>query len=227
MRGSAIRSGRLLGTCGNEGVSLSWARETQTVASADLLILPGSKHVAEDLAWLRQTGLDGAIMDHVKSGKPTLGICGGSQILGRHLSDPYGVEGEANGLGVLALSTEFQASKRYEHRRYGFGALEGFWAPLGRVSFDAYQIRHGHTEPAIGDYLLRPVLPDGCGWQSGEILALYTHGLFENPAVVRALFGQEVPTLDDTFEGLADFIERHMGADTLTSLLTSNVLPAI
>jgi adenosylcobyric acid synthase len=209
------------------GVSLSWARETQTVASAELLILPGSKHVAEDLAWLRQTGLEKAIMDHVKSGKPTLAICGGLQILGRHLSDPHGVEGEASGLGILALSTEFQASKRYEHRRYAFGALEGFWAPLGRVSFDAYQIRHGHTEPAICDDLLRPVLPDGCGWQSGEILALYTHGLFENPAVVRALFGQEVPTLDDTFEGLADFIERHMGADTLTALLTSNGVPAI
>jgi adenosylcobyric acid synthase len=205
------------------GVSLSWAREAQTVACADLLILPGSKHVAEDLHWLRATGLDAAILDHVKGGKPTLAICGGLQLLGQELRDPYGVEAEGEGLCVLPFATEFQASKRYQHRNYTFAALHGFWARLGNVSFDAYEIRHGLTRPRIGDDAnsLRPALPDGCGWQSGEVLALYTHGLFENAGVLRALFGQQVPTLDDTFEGLADFIDRHIGARVLMSLLKS------
>lgn len=36
------------------GLSLSWARRAHTIASADLLILPGSKNVPADLAWLRK-----------------------------------------------------------------------------------------------------------------------------------------------------------------------------
>jgi adenosylcobyric acid synthase len=203
------------------GVSLAWAREAQTVARADLLILPGSKHVAEDLQWLRRTGLDAAILAHVQAGKPTLAICGGLQILGRELADPYGVEGEAHGLCLLPLSTEFQSSKRYQHRGYTFPALGGFWARLSHVSFDAYEIRHGLTRPCLDADAssLRAALAEGCGWQSGETLALYTHGLFENAAVLRALFGQQVPTLEDTFDGLADFIEQHIGARALMSLL--------
>lgn len=205
------------------GVSLSWAREAQTIAKADLLILPGSKHVAEDLGWLRQTGLDAAIGAHVRAGKPTLALCGGLQLLGKELADPHGVEGEGEGLRLLPLATEFQRAKRYTHKSYTFAALSGFWARLSDLSFDAYEIRHGVTRPHVEDVMscLRPVLPDGCGWQSGEILALYTHGLFENSGVLRALFGQQVPTLDDTFDGLADFIDRHIGERTLTALLKS------
>jgi len=209
------------------GVSLSWAREAHTVAAADLLILPGSKHVPEDLQWLRQAGLDAAIVAHVKAGKPTLAICGGLQLLGQELADPYGVEGSGEGLRLLALSTEFQASKRYQRRSYTFTTLGGFWARLSNVSFDAYEIRHGLTRHRFDEDVdsLRPVLPDGCGWQCGEILAIYTHGLFENAGVLRALFGEQVPTLDDTFDGLADFIDQHIGARTLMSLLKKPLVP--
>jgi hypothetical protein len=56
-------------------------------------------------------------------------------------------------------------------------------------------------------------------WQHGEVLALYTHGVFENAAVLQALFRQHAPTLDDTLDGLADFIDEHIGARTLTALL--------
>jgi adenosylcobyric acid synthase len=79
--------------------------------------LPGSKHVAEDLRWLRQTGLDAAIAGHVKADKPTLAICGGLQMLGRGIADPYGVEGAAEGLGMLPRVTEFQVSKQYGRGR--------------------------------------------------------------------------------------------------------------
>ena len=127
------------------GVSLSWAREPRTVASADLLVLPGSKQVAADLAWLRRRGLDAAIAAHVSADKPTLAICGGLQMLGGALDDPHGVEGQASGLGLLPYSTEFQPRKRYRHRTHTLGALSGFWAPLSGVTFEGYEIRHGET----------------------------------------------------------------------------------
>jgi len=206
------------------GVSLSWARRAQTIAGADLLILPGSKHVAEDLGWLRDTGLAAAIAGHVRAGKPTLAICGGLQMLGEELRDPLGVEGAAEGLGLLPLSTEFQARKRYRHASYELGVLSGYWARLSGLRFAAYEIRHGLTTPVperagdAGASLLRCALPEHCGWQYGETLALYVHGLFESPQVMQALFGAETPTLDDTLDGLADFIEPHFSADTLLAL---------
>jgi adenosylcobyric acid synthase len=204
------------------GVSLSWARQARTISGADLLILPGSKHVAEDLRWLRQTGLDAAIATHTKANKPTLAICGGLQMLGHHLTDPHGVEGAAAGLQLLPLSTEFQTPKRYQRGTYTLTKLTGFWAPLSDVRFEAYEIRHGRTRPIEADLnvsRLRAVLFDDCGWQCGSTLALYTHGLFESADVLHALFGQNVPTLDDIFNGLADFVDEHIGGKTLASLL--------
>lgn len=204
------------------GLSLIWARTARAIAAADLLILPGSKHVAGDLEWLRHTGLDTAIAAHLAADKPTLALCGGLQLLGTELLDPAGVEGAGRGLGLLPLVTEYQTDKRQRHGRHAFPALTGFWSRLSEVSFEAYEIRHGRTlltAPSPGCRPLREVLPDGAGWQSGETLALYTHGLFENGAVLKALFGHATPSLDDTFDGLADFIERHIGAPTLSALL--------
>ncbi len=204
------------------GLSLSWARRAASIARADLLILPGSKHVAEDLAWLRATGLDRAILRHVEAGKPTLAVCGGLQILGTELRDPEGVEGAAEGLGVLPLLTEYRAGKHQHRSRYRLDRLGGYWEPLSGVEFDAYEIRHGRTEVTgaierLGS--LRLALPGDGGWQQDSVLALYTHGLFENAAVIKALFGAETPTLEDTLDGLADFVDEHLGRDRLMALL--------
>jgi adenosylcobyric acid synthase len=204
------------------GVSLRWARQPQTIAGADLLILPGSKHVAEDLRWLRQTGLDVAIAAHTAARKPTLAICGGLQMLGHEVADPGGVEGAAEGLRLLPLATELRNPKRYRRGTYTLAKLTGFWAPLSELLFEAYEIRHGQTRTILEDTkpgALCAVLPDDCGWQCGSTLALYTHGLFENSEVMRALFGRNVPTLDDTFNGLADFVDQHLGRSSLASLL--------
>ena len=65
------------------------------------------------------------------------------------------------------------------------------------------------------------VLSEGrpIGWQAGNVLGVAAHGLFEDAAVLRALFGRQVRTLDDTFDGLADLIDDHLGAATLRALL--------
>jgi adenosylcobyric acid synthase len=63
------------------------------------------------------------------------------------------------------------------------------------------------------------VLPENCGWQQGQTLAVYLHGLFESPRVMRALFGRETPTLDDTLNSLADFVDAHFAPGILMSLL--------
>ena len=131
-------------------------------------------------------------------------------MLGEELRDPHGVEGAAHGLGVLPLTTEFQATKRYRHAGYTFGTLSGYWRALSGIAFDAYELRHGHTRPSARPTVagsagglaargaLQTALGDGCGWQYGETLAVYAHGMLESPAIMRALFGRETPTLDDS-----------------------------
>jgi adenosylcobyric acid synthase len=207
------------------GVRLKWVRSPSEIIDADWLILPGSKHTSGDLAWLRAQGMDAAIANHAALGKAVLGICGGLQMLGEALIDMHDIDGNAPGLGLLPLVTNFEIAKTVQHRHTQFGELGGLWSKLSGVNMSGYEIHHGQTaqHPAMakaGDVVVA-VLPDALGWQNqaGNVLGVYLHGLFEDPAVLQALFGAAAPTLDSVFDGLADFIERHFESEFLQSLI--------
>jgi adenosylcobyric acid synthase len=212
------------------GVRLVWARSPADLAGlgrADWVILPGSKHTSGDLAWLRQQGLDAAICAHAGRGGAVLGICGGLQMLGEALIDLHGIDGNAPGLGLLPVVTQFELQKTVQHRRATFApGMAGPWAALAGVAVAGYEIHHGqtrqHVAMAQGGDVAQAVLPDGLGWQNaaGNVLGLYLHGLLEDAAVLQALFGASVPTLDVVFDGLADYAEQHFEAGFLASLLS-------
>lgn len=206
------------------GVRLVWARTPADCAGADWIVLPGSKATAADLAWLRQQGLDQAVAAHAAQGGAVLGLCGGLQVLGEALIDTHGIDGNAPGLGLLPLVTAFDADKTVCRTAATFGALTGAWKALSGVTATGYEIHHGQTaqHPAMaakGD-IAREVMP-GLAWQNaaGNVLGCYLHGLFEDPAVLRALFGATVPTLETVFDGLADFLEQHVGPGVLDALI--------
>ena len=210
------------------GVPLRFSRDLADVASADWLILPGSKHSRADLAWVRAQGLAPAIAAHVAAGRPLLAVCGGLQWLGSAIHDPQGLEGgqpgSVLGLGLLPLRTVFAPNKQLQRATHRLGALAGPWSPLAGLMIEGYEIHLGHTEPALGDARsadLRPAVPDlpRLGWQLGPVLALYLHGLFENPAVVQALFGRATKPLNDVFDLLADTVDHHFVPGALLSLL--------
>lgn len=206
------------------GVRLVWARTPADCAGADWIVLPGSKATAADLAWLRAQGLDRAVAEHAAQGKAVLGICGGLQVLGEALIDTHGIDGNAPGLGLLPLVTAFDTDKTVRRTTTTFGALTGTWSALSGITASGYEIHHGQTaqHPAMaakGD-VAREVVP-GLAWQNaaGNVLGCYLHGLFEDPAVLRALFGATVPTLDSVFDGLADFIAQHVEPGVLDTLI--------
>lgn len=201
-------------------VRLRWARTPADLDGADCIVLPGSKHTSGDLAWLRAQGLDAAIARHAAAGGAVLGVCGGLQMLGTELRDPYGVDGDAVGLGLLPLTTHFERDKLLRPTRAAFGDTSGAWAALAGVGFAGYEIRHGRTEPQRElRAALRNEQGEVIGWQLGSVLGVYAHGLFESPDAMRALFGADVRTLDSVFDGLADFIDEHFEPGVLHRLL--------
>ena len=211
---------------GLAGVRLVWAREPAQLEAADWIILPGSKAVAADLAWLRAQKLDLPIARHAAAGKPLLGICGGLQILGESLLDPFDLDGNAPGLGLLPLVTQFEREKLLRPARLRFAAdLAAPWQALAGVEAEGYEIHHGRTaqHPSMAPAAVAVGSDSGeaIGWQQGAVLGCYAHGLFEHPAVVRALFGQGLPSLDSVFEGLADYIDRHFAPGALAGLLNA------
>ncbi|MDP3252158.1 MAG: cobyric acid synthase [Hydrogenophaga sp.] len=207
------------------GVRLVWARTPADCAAADWIVLPGSKSTAADLAWLRTQGLDHTVAAHAAKGGAVLGVCGGLQMLGEALIDPHGIDGNAPGLGLLPLVTQFERDKTVRHAQAMFGSLTGAWSSLTGVSASGYEIHHGltaqHPAMAAAGDLAREVLPGGLGWQNaaGNVLGVYLHGLLEDPRVLHALFGASAPTLETVFDGLADFIQTHFEPGVLDQLI--------
>lgn len=203
------------------GLRLRWVRSAAELDGAGWIVLPGSKHTSSDLAWLREQHIDRAIAAHAAKGGAVLGICGGLQMLGEALVDTHGIDGNAPGLGLLPLVTQFEPGKTVRRTRATFGELRGEWSALSGVEAAGYEIHHGQTaqHPAMAAALA--VLPSGLGWQnaSGNVLGVYLHGLFEDANVLRALFGAQAPAPDRVYDGLADFIDRHFTPGILQELI--------
>jgi adenosylcobyric acid synthase len=195
---------------------VAWARTPNELRDADLVVLPGSKHVVADRAWLGERGFDEPLRSRAAAGGRILGICGGLQLLGERFDDDGGVDGSGAGLGVLPLRTVFDADKRTERTTTTFGELDGPWRSLSGTQVAGYEIRHGATEPTAD---VEAALPDGLGFASGAVLAVYLHGLFEQPHFVERLLGVgSAHALDGVFDALADALDAHVRMDEVSAL---------
>jgi adenosylcobyric acid synthase len=203
------------------GLRLRWVRTPAGLDGADWIILPGSKNTAADLEWLRAQGLAPALARFADNGGRILGVCGGLQMLGEALIDLQDIAGNMPGLGLLPLVTQFEATKTVQRTNVRFAALAGPWASLSGLALDGYEIHTGRTAQHAGMPAARIALPGGLGWQNaaGNVLGVYVHGLFEQPEVLQALFGADVPTLDSVFERLADVVDQHFETGVLPALL--------
>ena len=96
------------------GVKVSFVKSPEQINGADLIILPGSKAVQNDLSHLKQQGWETYIHRHLRYGGKLLGICGGFQMLGKAIHDPHALEspsGSIKGLGFLDMETTLQEHK--------------------------------------------------------------------------------------------------------------------
>jgi adenosylcobyric acid synthase len=201
------------------GVRLVWARTPADCVGADWIVLPGSKHTSSDLAWLRAQHLDDAIARHAAAGGAVLGVCGGLQMLGEALVDPHGIDGNAPGLGLLPIVSVFELAKTVARTHAQFREVAGAWQALSNLEVGGYEIHHGQTAWHPAMQAGREVMP-GLAWQNagGNVLGVYLHGLFEDAAVMRALFGAAASDLDAVFDRLAAIVGECFDAAFLTRL---------
>lgn len=170
-------------------VSLRYVKSASQLGSPDAVILPGTKNTMEDLRWLRQSGMEAAILKHAAAGGAVVGICGGYQMLCRTISDPEGVEagGDMRGMGLLEADTVFLGEK--EQTRVG-GRMEhacGVFRELNGVPFTGYEIHMGQTS---GQTNLSRMEQDGKiktdGMARENVWGSYVHGIFDQVEFARA-----------------------------------------
>ncbi len=206
-------------------VQFTYVGPGATPPAADLVILPGSKSVRADLAWLRDQGWEPYLQRHLRYGGKVLGICGGLQMLGTVLHDPDGLEGPAGsaaGLGLFDYATTLAPGKVLKNRHATL-SLEA--APV-----IGYEIHAGRTRgPALDTPFAR--LEDGSSEGAlsadGQLAATYLHGLFDTPQATTALLrwaGLVEPEgydhhayLDGQIERMADACATHLDLERLAT----------
>lgn len=169
-----------------EGVAVRYVSRAEQLGSPDFIILPGTKSTIADLMWLRESGLEAAVLKCTAEGIPLFGICGGYQMLGQSISDPDGVEsgGEIRGMGLLPTWTCFKEEKQRTRVAGRIGNVGGDFAELSGKAFEGYEIHMGetyHGEMPVTNH--------------NNVYGSYVHGIFDTREVagtiIKVLYGKK------------------------------------
>lgn len=159
------------------GVSLRYVKTLAELGNPDMIIIPGTKSTVSDLKWMRQNGLEAEILKAASRGIPIFGICGGLQMLGKSISDPFGTEGGGGiaGTGLLDIETVFAQEKTRTQVEGSFSDIAGMFATLEGMRYRGYEIHMGQSGV------------HGAVIQKGNIYGSYIHGLFDEAGIAEAV----------------------------------------
>jgi adenosylcobyric acid synthase len=219
-----------------DGISVRYVFHPSEFHDPDLVILPGTKSTISDLKWMRENGLETLILKHASKEKPVFGICGGYQMLGEKLSDPYNVEGGGTilGLGLLPEETVFETQKIRGQVEGNFDCVSGIFSSLSHLSFTGYEIHMGKT---VSTKESKPLTTLG-GNQNDCVYGCYIHGVFDSAAVCEQLIGallkqkglsQSVQTTDtqtyqqQQYDRLADGIRQNVDMEAIYRILEAGI----
>lgn len=220
-------------------VSLRYITSIENFGAPDLLVIPGSKNTIGDLLYIRESGLEDAIKKYSAKGGFILGICGGYQMLGRFIEDPYGVETDlksVEGINLLDVNTVFEKEKVTTR-------VNGTACVLSeKIEVYGYEIHMG-----ISNYgeKAKPLIEitekngtkvsqkDGAVSDNGRTMGTYIHGIFDGPEFrqyivnkLRALKGieeKESKTYenlrDAELDKLADIVRANLDMDMIYSIM--------
>lgn len=185
-----------------EGVSVRFVDSVQAIHNPAMIIIPGTKNTMGDLLWMRQNGLEASILKAASNETVIFGVCGGYQMLGEELSDPFAVEagGNMKGMGLLPIKTVFEENKTRTRVIGNFESIDSELNKLSNVTIQGYEIHMGIT--TILDESVKPLTRvkevntnkhehfdkyklDGA--YRNNIYGSYVHGIFDEEEVTRKL----------------------------------------
>lgn len=213
-------------------VHLFYTNDTDELAKADIILLPGSKSTLSDLYDLRREGVAQAIIQAHHQGTTVMGICGGYQLMGLEVCDPEHVEGEIErlpGLGLLPVSTQMQGHKVTRQVKFRFRNSD--------LLCEGYEIHMGVTSK-VGDAppsslnLIEDGSEDGY-WLNRTCMGTYIHGILDNPGVIDYLLepfvdrnhtAAEVSVdyksfKEEQYDKLAEHVRKHVNLPLIYAML--------
>ena len=203
----------------------------------DVLILPGTKSTMADLQFLRDAGFELWIQHCVDRGVMVIGICGGYQMLGKQIADPYAMESvhkEITGLGYLPVETIFDTTKMTKQvcaiHLESKEKVSGYEIHMGRTA----QLLPTDPVFEITEYGKAEVrLQEGCSVQGGQIWGTYLHGIFDGDGFRRYFLnalrqrkglkrGPDPVGMghQQVYDQLADLIRKNMNTDLFYEILS-------
>ncbi|PID89595.1 MAG: cobyric acid synthase CobQ [Bacteroidia bacterium] len=206
-------------------VNLIYTNDAQDIENADIVIVPGSKNTIEDIIHLRKTGLAKAIINAHKDGKSVYGICGGFQMMGQEIHDPFHVEGNIDstpGLGILPVVTRLNKEKHTEQCEFTFLS--------STETCRGYEIHMGETKAQTENPLCRLSNNAKEGYYlNDKTWGCYIHGIFDNMPVIKSIIervGGKAPenfNLEEFKEAqynkLADLVRKHVDLEYIYKTL--------
>ncbi len=169
-------------------VEVVYSLRPKEIEGADLIIIPGSKNTSRDLLLLRQSGVERSIKEAVRKGVPLIGMCGGFQMLGHAIKDPFGIESEMKeikGMGLLDVETVLEDPKvTTQVEAFEVGQIEAF--ETGQMEkLSGYEVHMGRSTGDISIFKLKRLATGEAvldGSRKAGVWGTYIHGLFDNDA---------------------------------------------
>ncbi|WP_417538065.1 cobyric acid synthase [Marinomonas sp.] len=208
-------------------VQVTLVGANETIPPADLVILPGSKSVQSDLAFLRQEGWQDYLKKHLRYGGKVIGICGGYQMLGEQLRDPLGLENphpdtQSAGFGLIPMETVLEKDKQLKQRQ---GTLSFTTTSTDVTGYEIHSGVSRFSQNVMHFCVLENGEKEGYVSNDNQIIGTYLHGVFDHPDALHALLNwagvKNAATFDydqyrdSEINRLADSAEQHINIDAL------------
>jgi adenosylcobyric acid synthase len=229
------------------GVSLRYVKSMHDLKNPDMIIIPGTKNTMADLEWMRSSGMEAAVLKAATEGKVIFGICGGFQILGHTLSDPFQVEhgGSMKGMGLLPMETVFGEEKIRTRVKGKFNRMEGVLESLTDEPILGYEIHMGIS--TFDENLPRMIQISSLeekenkadGTYVNNVYGSYIHGIFDRSQIamkiITALAAKKGISIEDLnvmdydkfketqYDLLAETLREHLNMKEIYKVLEEGI----
>lgn len=208
-----------------DDVTINYITSANELGNEDMIIIPGSKNTIDDLKNIKDRGIATEIIKASRKGTVIVGICGGFQILGERVKDPYGIESdikEIPGLGILDMETVMEKEKNTIQYSGKLVNTSGILTGLDNTKVKGYEIHQGVTfgteHSVTEDNHVVAVVKD-------NIFGTYLHGIFDNEKVTRTILNKirEKKGMSQLGEGITFDEYREREFDKLEKIVRENI----